>query len=364
MSQHSDLKDIFEYIEKEKKIDRNVLIQAIESSLLLAARKSFKHLVDPRVTVNASNLDIKVWSSFKVVDHPPQQGEILISKVKMTNPNAAIGEVIEIESTPEDFGRIAAQTAKHIIIQKIREAEKDTLLQEYKSKKGDIVNGIIRRIESSDLIIIDLGNAEGVLPKREQSPNEIYTVNARIKVYVVDIITHARRNEIILSRTHPGLVQKLFELEVPEISDGIVVIKAIAREPGFRSKIAVHSLNDKVDSVGACVGMRGDRIKNIVHDLGGEKIDVVTWDPNPEIFIKNALSPAKLKKVILVPAERKVDVIVDPDQLSLTIGKKGQNARLCSKLTGWKIDINKELDIKTESVQIKETHEETNDQSS
>lgn len=337
-----ELKAVLDYIQQERGVNRAELVDAVKSALSTASKKTIKDLVEPRIEIDEETFDIKVFSQVTVVESVKGPNQITIEDALAFKKDAQVNDLIEVETTPEDFGRISAQTAKHVIIQKIREAEKGVVLKEYQDKKGEIVSGVIRRREGN-LVFVDLGKTEALLPPREQCPHENYPDNARIRAYVVDVRNGVRGPEVILSRTHPALVQKLFELEVPEISEGVVVIKAVAREPGFRTKIAVASNNDKVDSVGACVGMRGERIKNIVHDLSGEKIDVIRWDSDPAKFIQNALSPAKIKTMDLHPDENKVEITVDQDQLSLAIGKKGQNARLCSRLTGWRIDINKDL---------------------
>ncbi|MDP8219306.1 MAG: transcription termination factor NusA [Candidatus Theseobacter exili] len=359
---NSELINVFDYIEREKGIKRDVLIRAVESSLLSASRKSLGAAQNPSVNIDSETGDIKVFEEAIIVEEATGLSEISIKDAKKIDVKAKIGGTILVEITPKNFGRIAAQTAKQVIIQKIREAEKEIIFNDFKDRQGDIITGIVRRFEKGS-IIVDLGKTEAAIPYREQVQGEHYQPGSRIQGYVLAVEDSSRFPEIIISRTHPGFVKRLFELEVPEISDGIVVIKAIAREAGARTKIAVYSQDEKVDSVGACVGMRGDRVKNIVRELGGEKIDIVRWDPEIAVFVKNALSPAKLKDVKVREKEQTVEVFVNDDQLSLAIGKKGQNARLTSKLTGWKIDINRDLGLPDEA-DLAEIDKKTKKQSS
>ncbi|MDP3981193.1 MAG: transcription termination factor NusA [Chlamydiota bacterium] len=336
---NGELLNVLDYIEREKGIKREVLIKAVESSLLLASKKSIGSARNASIVIDPQTGHIKVFKKFLVVKEVKNaQEEITLKKAKQHQANAKIGDEVSLEITPENFGRIAAQTAKQVIVQKLREAEKDIIFAEYRDRIGDLVNGIIRRIERGN-IIVDLGKSEAILTQREQSPVEKYSIGSRIRTLIVDVKYDAKFPMILLSRTHPDFLKKMFELEVPEIADGIVEIKSIAREAGYRSKIAVFSSAEKVDCVGACVGMRGERVKNVVRELNGEKIDIVRWDEDQAVYIANALSPAKLKKVQVLQTEKRVSVIVEEDQLSLAIGKKGQNARLCAKLTGWRIDI-------------------------
>lgn len=354
---NGELISVLDYIEREKGIKREILLDAVESSLLTASKKSLGTVRNPSITIDNETGDIRVYDKNTVVEKVKEPGEISLKEAKRLNPKAKIGDEVDVEITPRNFGRIAAQTAKQVIIQKIREAEKDIIFNEFIERKGDILNGIVRRHERGT-VIVDLGKTEAFLPLKEQCPGENYPLGSRIRAYIVDVKDLGKFPEIILSRTHPGLVKNLFDLEVPEINDGIVEIKAIAREPGARTKIAVYSQAEKVDSVGACVGMRGERVKNIVRELGGEKIDIVRWDPDIAVFVRNALSPAKLNEVKVREEEGTIEVFVEEDQLSLTIGKKGQNARLTSKLTGWKIDINRDLGLESGKVGEKETKEQ------
>ncbi|MFA5388628.1 MAG: transcription termination factor NusA [Candidatus Omnitrophota bacterium] len=311
---NQELLAILDSIERDKGIKKEILVRAIESALISAARKNLgKHIEDIKVEFDPLTGDFKVLSA-------------------------------EGKEVSGNFGRISAQTAKQVIIQKIREAERDVLFEEYSRKVNDIASGSVHRFDKG-MLIVDLGRVEGILPKRELPPNEEYRQGDRIKALVVDVKKSSKGPEILLSRTSPGFVKRLFELEVPEIYESIVEIKAVSREAGDRSKIAVYSKDDKVDPVGACVGMRGQRVKNIVRELGGEKIDIVRWSINMGEFISSSLSPAEISSVKTSEAEKRAEVIVADDQLSLAIGKKGQNVRLAAKLTGWNIDIRSKSEI-------------------
>jgi N utilization substance protein A len=340
---NGDLIAGIEYLEREKGIDKEILISAIENAILSASKKSIGPARDVRVVIDRKTGDIKAFAQVTVVERVRTvHEEISLNKARDLKPGAQLGEILEIEVTPKDFGRIAAQTAKQAMMQKIRQAEKDKLLDEYKDRVSDIVSGTVRRFERSD-VIVDLGRAEALLPQKERVPTEEYQPGDRIRSLLLAIETTPHGPEIILSRSHPNFVKRLFELEVSEIADKTVEIKAIAREAGYRTKIAVISHDEKVDPVGACVGMRGMRVKNIVRELNGEKIDIIRWDKDVKTFVGNALSPAKLKNIQVFTDQQRVVVTVDEDQLSLAIGKKGQNVRLTNKLTGWKIDIEKSV---------------------
>ncbi|MBI4388247.1 MAG: transcription termination/antitermination protein NusA [Candidatus Omnitrophica bacterium] len=302
-----ELSSILEAIEKEKGIPRQILLEALRSALLSACRKTFPKAEDMDIQIDLETANIKVLQGGKEVFHP-------------------------------DFGRIAAQTAKQVILQKIREAERETIFGDFSKKMGEIVVGSVHRVEPRS-IVVNLGKAEGILPAREQSPADGYRQGDVIRAYVIEVKKAGRGPEIILSRAHENFVKRLFELEVPEIHDKIVEIKAAAREAGSRTKIAVISYDEKIDSVGSCVGMRGQRVKNVVREIGGEKIDIVRWSDNAEAYIRNALSPAELAEVKLSTKEKRAEILVTDDQLSLAIGKKGQNVRLASKLTGWQLDV-------------------------
>ena len=342
---NADLIAVLDHMEREKGISREVLLEAIQSSLLSASKRSIGPARELEVTIDPGTGDIKAFSKLIVVEKVMNPyGEIALPEARKIVPDAGIGDEITKEVTPKNFGRIAAQTAKQVVIQKIREAEKNVVFGEYQGRIGEIVSGIIRHYDKQN-VIIDLGRTEGVMPPREQCHHEEYRLGARLRTYILDVRDRARGPEVVLSRTHPNLVRRLFELEIPEIDEGTVEIKEIAREPGYRTKIAVWAKDDKVDCVGACVGLRGNRVKSVVRELNGEKIDIIRWDEDPVLYVTNALSPAKLKLVTIDEAKGECEVIVDEDQLSLAIGKKGQNVRLSSRLTGWKIDIFREGEV-------------------
>lgn len=329
-------------IEKEKGISKEVLIEAIETALLSAYKKDFGTKENVRVEINPDTGEVKVYTLRKIVEEVEDENQqISINEGQELNKNYSIGDVIEEEVTPSNFGRIAAQTAKQVVMQRIREAERDVIYEEYKQKEGDLITGTIQRFHNNN-VLIDLGKTEAILPPPEQMPGELYEMGKRIKLYVVEVSTTTKGPRILVSRTHPGLLKRLFEIEVPEIFDGIVEINSVAREAGQRSKIAVSSIDENVDPVGACVGPKGMRVQAVVDQLNGEKIDIIHWDEDPKVLVANALNPAEVVKVT-VNEENKVAEVVVPDfQLSLAIGKEGQNARLAAKLTGWKVDIKSE----------------------
>ncbi|UWG98529.1 transcription termination factor NusA [Dehalobacter sp. DCM] len=329
-------------LEKEKGISTEILFEAIEAALISAYKKNFSSLQNVRVHIDRVNGEIKVYARKNIVEEVEDaRTQIALEEAKKLDPNYVLDDVVEFEVTPRDFGRIAAQTAKQVVVQRIREAERGMIYDEYINREGDIVTGIVQRYEQRN-VIVDLGKVEAVLPASEQNPGESYQPFERIKAYVVEVKKTTKGPQILLSRTHPGLIKRLFELEVPEIHDGIVEIKAVAREAGARSKIAVYSKDKNVDPVGACVGPKGSRVQNIVNELKGEKMDIINWSLDPIEFVSNALSPAKVLGVY-PRYDDKVTLVVVPDyQLSLAIGKEGQNARLAAKLTGWKIDIKNE----------------------
>jgi len=330
-------------MERERGIDREVLIQAVEFALQSAARKTIGGTAELRIHIDRETYDMKAFAQKEVVDKlKPGTDEISLDNAKKINPDVEIGDTVEQEVTPRNFGRIAAQTAKQAILQKIRQAEREIVFEEYKDRLGDIVSGAVRQFNRSD-IVVDLGRAEALMPMKERVPTEEYQIGDRIRGFVMSVQENTSGPSVILSRTHPNFVRKLFELEVTEITDGVVEIMGIAREPGYRTKIAVKSNDEKVDPVGACVGMRGIRVKNIVRELSGEKIDIVRWSDDLKTYVTNALSPAKLAKVSIDPEDPgMVHVIADSDQLSLAIGKRGQNVRLTAKLLSVKIDIQKD----------------------
>lgn len=304
---NQDLLTSLEYIEKEKGVTKEVLLEALKQALVSACRKTYPNLHSVEIDIDPGTYKIRLLADGK-----------------------------EIQDAA--FGRIAAQTAKQVIIQKIREAERDSIFGDFQARVGDIVSGTVHRVEKK-AIIVDFGKAEGILPAREQSPQDDFQQGNLIRAYVLEVKKAPKGPEIILSRAHEGLVKRLFELEVPEIHDGIVEIRAAAREAGSRTKIAVHSHDDKIDCVGSCVGVRGQRVKNIVRELGGEKIDIIRYSDDIETYIRNSMAPAELAEVKLNRESRSAEVLVEDDQLSLAIGKKGQNVRLASKLIGWNLDV-------------------------
>lgn len=327
---------------KEKEISKDVLLDAIEAALSSAYKKHYGSNNNVRVDINRETGDISVYMRRTVVETldeiESETSEIHIEDAKEIDERYEAGDIVETVVKPRDFGRIAAQTAKQVVVQKIREAERDIVYNDYINKVSEIAVGVVQRI-SNDTIYVNLGKSEGILAHTEQVPGERYEVNSRIKVYIMDVRNTTKGPQIFLSRSHPGFVKRLFELEVPEIYDGIVEIKSISREAGSRTKMAVYTANENVDAVGACVGTRGTRVQAVVDEIFGEKIDIILWDENPEVLISSALSPAKTEKVIVYEEERMAIAVVPDHQLSLAIGKEGQNVRLAARLTGWKIDI-------------------------
>ncbi|VED60616.1 transcription termination factor NusA [Staphylococcus simulans] len=335
-----------EYLEKEKKIPREVLIDAIEAALITAYKKNYESSRNARVELNMDEGTFKVIARKEVVEEVfDDRDEVDISTALVKNPAYEIGDIYEEDVTPKDFGRVGAQAAKQAVMQRLRDAEREILYDEFIDKEEDIMTGIIDRVDHR-YVYVNLGRTEAVLSEAERSPNESYIPNERIKVYVNKVEQTTKGPQIYVSRSHPGLLKRLFEEEVPEIYDGTVVIKSVAREAGDRSKISVYSENDDIDAVGACVGAKGVRVEAIVEELGGEKIDIVQWNENPKVFVKNALSPSQVLEVIVDEDNQSTTVVVPDYQLSLAIGKRGQNARLAAKLTGWKIDIKSETDAR------------------
>ncbi|WP_153123772.1 transcription termination factor NusA [Peribacillus tepidiphilus] len=342
----SELLDALNHLEKEKGISREVLLEAIEAALISAYRKNFNQAQNVRIDLNLDKGTMRVFARKEVVEEVfDPRLEISLEDARRINPNYQVEDVVELEVTPRDFGRIAAQTAKQVVTQRVREAERGIIYSEFIDREEDIMNGIVQRIDSR-YIYISLGKIEALLPTSEQMPNEQYKPHDRIKVYITKVEKTQKGPQIFVSRTHPGLLKRLFENEVPEIYDGTVEIKSVAREAGDRSKISVHSDNPEVDPVGSCVGPKGQRVQVIVNELKGEKIDIVKWSDDPVVFVANALSPSKVLDVIVHEEEKATTVIVPDYQLSLAIGKRGQNARLAAKLTGWKIDIKSETDAR------------------
>ncbi|MEW6725386.1 transcription termination factor NusA [Desulforudis sp. 1088] len=329
-------------LEKERAIAVDVLLEAIEAALLSAFKRNFGSSTNARVHIDRHTGDVKVFAKRTVVEKVEDPGQqISLEEARKINPAYELDDVVETEITPRNFGRIAAQTAKQVVVQRIREAERNIVFEEFSNREGDVVTGTIQRIEQRTCYI-ELGKAEAVLTPNEQIPGEIYRPGQRIKTYIVEVKKTSKGPLIVVSRTHPGLLKRLFEIEVPELHEGIVELKAIAREAGIRSKIAVYSSDENIDPVGACVGPKGVRVQAIVNELNGEKIDVVRWYSDPSKFVAASLSPAKVIAVEVWEDEKIARVIVPDYQLSLAIGKEGQNARLAAKLTGWKIDIKSE----------------------
>src|SRR5436190_8595640 len=339
---NADFLAVLEFWEREKGISRDLLVAAVQEALLSAAKKAIGPARELRCVIDQKNGDIKAFAKLVVSEKVlSKHDQISVFDARRINPDAVVGEELEVEVTPTGFGRIASQYAKQALMQHIRRAEKQLIFTEFKDRVGDIISGVVRRFDRSD-VTIDLGKYEALLPNRERVPTEEYQIGERIRCFVKAVENGPHGPEIILSRADPNFVIKLFQLEVSEINDGTIEIKGIAREPGFRTKIAVYTRDEKVDPVGACVGLRGQRVKNIVRELNNEKVDIIKWSPNIREFITNALNPAKLKEFEADEAKKRVRITVQPDQLSLAIGKRGQNARLTSKLTGWQVDIDAE----------------------
>lgn len=341
-----DVKELIEAmdeLEKERGIKKDYLIESLEGALVSAYKKNFDSVDNVKVTINQETGDVHIYSVREVVEKSEDPLlEISIDEARQINPKAEIGETVDLEIVPKDFGRIAAQTAKQVVVQKIREAERDIVYNEYHDKTGEIVTGIIQKVDEN-LVVLDLGKLEGVMTAKEQIPTEHYKVNDKIRGYVVSVKKEVKGNpQVVVSRSHPDFVRKLFEFEIPEIYEGLIEIKSVSRDPGSRSKVAVYSKNENIDPVGSCVGQKGVRIQNIINELHGEKIDVIEWNEDLAIYIAAALLPAQVMAVDANEEEKFAQVIVPDDQLSLAIGKSGQNARLAAKLTNWKIDIKSE----------------------
>ncbi|HEY2799165.1 MAG TPA: transcription termination factor NusA [Chthoniobacterales bacterium] len=346
---------MLDYLERERGIKREILIEAVSNALLSASKKSVSASRDLHIDIDPKTGEIRALANLLVVDSVNNPAdEISLDKARRIKAEVAVGEEVEVEVTPKNFGRIAAQTAKQAMMQRIRQVEKEMIYEEFKDRAGEIVSGTVRRFDRSD-VILDLGKFEAIMPQRERVVVEDYNVGDRLRAYVVAVENGIRGPEIIISRSHPNFVRRLFELEVSEIADGTVEIRGIAREAGYRTKIAVFSDNPKVDPVGACVGMRGSRVKNIVRELNNEKVDIIRWSSDPKEFVLEALKPAKVKNLIFDLEKKSATISVDEDQLSLAIGKKGQNARLTSRLTGWEINIEKEAPS-TSAVEQKVAH--------
>ena len=335
----SDLARLVDQVHREKNIPRDAVIEVLESAMEAAARKRFGNERDIEAQFNEELGEVELFEFKTVVEEAENDElEISIDMARQLDPECEIGDSLGIKMDVNALGRIAAQTAKQVIIQKVRDAEREMTFNEFRDRKGELITGIVRRFEKGN-IIVDLGRAEAILPRREQVPTETYRQGDRIQAYVLDITRAARSSQVILSRSHPGLLMKLFELEVPEIYEGIVRIEACAREPGFRAKIAVSSTDPDVDPVGACVGLKGSRVQAVVQELRGEAIDIIPYHPDPARFIVHAIAPAQVTRVYIDEHTHCMELIVPDDQLSKAIGRRGQNVRLAAQLTGWRVDI-------------------------
>ena len=336
-----------EELEKEKGIKKEYLLESIETALVTAYKRNFDSLENVRVEMDSKTGATHVYSIKEVMKNANDDAtEISLKEAQKINPDLNEGDSIEIEIVPRNFGRIAAQTAKQVIIQKLREAEREIVFTEFNDRKGEIVSGIVQKSDHN-IVVMDLGKLEGVMPTKEQIPTEKYHVNDKIKGYVLDVEKGAKgAPQVIVSRSHPDFVRKLLEFEIPEIYEGVIEIKSVSRDPGYRSKVAVYSPDPNIDPVGSCVGQKGVRIQNVINELNGEKIDVIEWNEDPSIYIAAALLPAQILAVDIKEDEKFAQVIVPDDQLSLAIGKSGQNARLAARLTNWKIDIKSETQFR------------------
>ena len=336
-----------EELEKEKGIKKEYLLESIEIALLTAYKRNFDALDNVKVVMDPQTGATHVYAIKEVVENAKDSAlEISLEEAKKVKKTVSLGDNVEIEIVPRNFGRIAAQTAKQVIIQKLREAEREIIFTEFNDRKGEIVSGIIQKADKN-IVVMDLGKLEGIMPTKEQIPTETYRVNDKIKGYVLDVEKGAKgAPQVIVSRSHPDFVRKLLEFEIPEIYEGVIEIKSVSRDPGHRSKVAVYSPDPNIDPVGSCVGQKGIRIQNVINELNGEKIDVIEWNEDPSIYISSALLPAKILAVDIKENEKFAQVIVPDDQLSLAIGKSGQNARLAAKLTNWKIDIKSETQFR------------------
>ena len=354
-----------EELEKEKGIKKEYLLEAIETALVTAYKRNFDSLENVRVEMDHQTGATHVYAIKEVMEKANDEDtEISLKEAQKINPDLKEGDTVETEIVPRDFGRIAAQTAKQVIIQKLREVEREIVYNEFNERKGEIVSGLIQKADHN-IVVMDLGKLEGVMPLKEQIPTEHYKVNDKIKGYVLDVEKGAKgAPQVIVSRSHPDFVRKLLEFEIPEIYEGVIEITSVSRDPGYRSKVAVYSPDQNIDPVGSCVGQKGVRIQNVINELNGEKIDVIEWNEDPSIYIASALLPAKILAVDIKEEEKFAQVVVPDDQLSLAIGKSGQNARLAARLTNWKIDIKsetqfREMIIKSQESDKKETEEET-----
>ena len=336
-----------EELEKEKGIKKEYVLESIETALVTAYKRNFDSLENVKVDIDQQTGATHIYSIKNVVKSVQDEvTEISLKDAQKINKDLNIDDSVEVEIVPKDFGRIAAQTAKQVIVQKLREVERDLIFNEYSERKGEIVSGIIQKADRN-IVIVDLGRIEGIMLSKEQIPTEKYRVNDKIKAYIVDVERGLKgAPQVMISRSHPDFVRKLLEFEIPEIYEGLIEIKSISRDAGARSKVAVYSPDPNIDPVGSCVGNKGVRIQNVINELNGEKIDVIEWDEDPSIYIASALLPAQILAVDIKEEEKFAAVIVPDDQLSLAIGKAGQNARLAAKLTNWKIDIKSETQFR------------------
>ncbi len=332
-------------LSKERRVNKDVLFSAIEAALISAYKKNYGKTANVRASIDRDKGEIEVLSRKTVVEEvTDSQCEMTLQEAREIDRRYELGDLVEVPVTPRDFGRIAAQTAKQVVVQHLREAERGVIYDEYSQKENEILTAIVQRVENRN-VYVELGRTEGVIEPNQQMPGEELAQNDRIKVYVLEVSRQGRGPQVYVSRTHPGLVKRLFELEVPELVSGVVQIKAIAREAGFRTKMAVFSTDPLIDAVGSCVGPRGLRVENVVNELKTEKIDIIKWSSDPAEYIANALNPARVISVFTAEGEKSARVIVPDNQLSLAIGKEGQNARLAAKLTGWKIDIKSQSQV-------------------
>ena len=352
-------------LEKEKGIKKEYLLESIENALVTAYKRNFDSEENVKVTMDNKTGEVHIYALKDVVENVENQNlQILLEDAKKIDKKLAVGDKAEIELAPKNFGRIAAQTAKQVIVQKIREESRNVLFEEFDNKKGEIVSGIVQKADGN-IVVLDLGKLEAVMPAKEQIPTEKYHVNDKIRAYISQVEKGAKGSpQITVSRACADFVRKLFELEIPEIYEGVIEIKSVSRDAGSRSKVAVYSPNENIDPVGSCIGQKGIRIQNIINELHGEKIDVIEWNEDPSIFISAALLPAQVMAVDVHEDEKFAQVIVPDDQLSLAIGKSGQNARLSARLTGWKIDIKSESQFREmiENSQIEQDEEENQEQ--
>ena len=353
----SELFQALTMLSEEKGIDKETLLEALEAALISAYKKNFKSASNVSVKFNEEEGTMKVFARKKVVDEVEnEREEINLDEAREIDLSYEIGDIVEQEVTPTNFGRIAAQAAKQVVTQRVREAERDIIYEEYIDREEDVLTGIVERVDAHN-VFVNIGKVEAKLSRMDQIESEKYEVHDRIKVYVTKVTKTNKGPQVSISRSHPGLLKRLFEMEVPEIYDGTVEIKSISREAGERSKISVYASNPEVDPVGSCVGPKGQRVQAVVNELNGEKIDIVKWSEDPVIYVSNALSPSEVIDVLVDEEEKATTVIVPDDQLSLAIGKRGQNARLAAKLTGWKIDIKSESEAKESGIEFGELKE-------